>query len=128
VIERMTNPRAANWVDRGEEPEAVMLRLLEFYLPRGCGIAPEKLHQHVIAIRGMAEGDATEYQVAGYVALVEREAGMSEPNQRSRRTLSIALWHVAKCAEIRERALRLMAFGIRPDPARRGRNDSTRGA
>lgn len=68
---------------------------------------------HVDSIRGMVEADSTEVHVAGYLKEVEQAFGMTEEHGRRRRGTAIALWHIAKCAEVRDRACRLIEFGIR---------------
>jgi hypothetical protein len=72
-----------------------------------------QLRIHVDAIRGMVEADSTEVQLGGYLKEVERAFGVTEEHGRHRRGTAIALWHITKCAELRERARRLMEFGIR---------------
>ena len=61
----------------------------------------------------MVEADSTEVHLAGYLKEVEQAFGLTEEHGRRRRSTAIALWHIAKCAEVRERARRLMEFGIR---------------
>ena len=114
MIERLEDPNAANWVDRGEPPEPTMQRVLEFYLGRDVVMEPARLREHVVALRGMAEADSTEYQLAGYLALIEKEAGLTTPDTGVRRTTAIALWHIAKSAAVRDRAKRLITVGFRP--------------
>jgi hypothetical protein len=110
--ERLTDPAASNWVDRGQAPEPELTRVLASYLGQDP-VAPDvQLREHVTAIRGMVEADSTEVHLAGYLKQVERGYSFTEEDGRRRRTVAIALWHIAKCAEIRERARRLMDFGI----------------
>lgn len=111
IVERLTDPKASNWVDRGQTPEPEMSRVLAYYL--GRPLTDVSLREHVTAIRGMAEADATEHNVAGYLHSLEREAGLPEDIVRPRRTTAIALWHIVKCAEVRDRARRLMDYGTR---------------
>jgi hypothetical protein len=61
----------------------------------------------------MVEADSTEVHVAGYLKEVEQAFGVPGDHSPLRRTIAVALWHIAKCAELRERARRLMEFGIR---------------
>jgi hypothetical protein len=112
-VEELINRNATNWVDRNQGPEPELTRVLEFYLGRNPAIPAARLREHVLAIRGMAEADASEVSVAAYLATLEAEMGLAEDRQRPRRTTAIALWHIAKCAEIRDRALRLVAHGVR---------------
>ena len=113
--ERLTDDTASNWVDRGESPEPALTRVLVRYLsPEGPGVlTAEQLEMHVLAIRGMVEGDASEVQLTGYLKGIEREAQAPEVPNVSRRTTAIALWHIVKSAEVRDRARRLIEHGVR---------------
>ena len=111
--ERLTDPSASNWVDRGQPPEPELTRVLAYYVGQDPTTADVKLRTHCDAIRGMVEADSTEVHLAGYLKEVEKAFGVSEEQGRRRRAAAIALWHIAKCAELRERARRLMEFGIR---------------
>ncbi len=111
--ERLTDPNASNWVDRGQAAEPELTRVLAYYLGQDPKAADTGIRTHVDAIRGMVEADSTEVQVAGYLKEVEQVFGVTEEYGRRRRAAAIALWHIAKCAELRERARRLMEFGIR---------------
>ena len=110
--ERLTHSTASNWVDRGQPPEPELGRILSYYLDLGPEPLETRLRPHVDAIRGMVEADATEVQVAGYLKTVEQDFGATDTHARRRRAAAIALWHIAKCAEVRERARRLLDFGI----------------
>jgi hypothetical protein len=110
--ERLTHPTASNWVDRGQPPEPELTRVLAHYLDLGGQADDPRLRPHVDAIRGLVEGDATEVQLAGYLKDVDRDFGVEDSHIRRRRGAAIALWHIAKCAEVRERARRLIEFGI----------------
>ena len=66
------------------------------------------LDGYVAAVRGMAEADATEVHIAGYLATIEEQRGITNYTPRDRRAVSIALWHIAKVAEVRDRAMRLL--------------------
>jgi hypothetical protein len=113
-VEQLINRNAANWVDRNQGPEPELTRVLEFYVGRDAIISAARLREHVLVIRGMAEADASEVSVAAYLATLEAEIGLADDQHRPRRTTAIALWHIAKCAEVRDRALRLVAHGVRP--------------
>jgi hypothetical protein len=110
--ERLTDRAASNWVDRGQSPEPELSRVLAYYLGQDPAIADVRLREHVTAIRGLVESDSTEVHLAGYLKQVEQEYGLTEEHGRRRRAVAIALWHIAKCAEIRDRARRLIEFGI----------------
>jgi len=110
--ERLTDPKASNWVDRGQPAEPELTRVLAYYLGRDPNAPDATLRGHVDAIRGMVEADSTEVHVAGYLKGIEQAYGVNEEHGRRRRAAAIAMWHIAKCAEIRERARRLIEFGI----------------
>jgi hypothetical protein len=111
--ERLTDASASNWVDRGQPPDPELTRVLAYYVGQDPKAPEAALRPHVDAIRGMVEADSTEVHVAGYLKEVEQAIGLPEEHGRRRRVTAIALWHIAKCAELRERARRLMEFGIR---------------
>jgi hypothetical protein len=110
--ERLTDVSASNWVDRGQAPEE-LTRVLASYLGQDPKVPDPKLRPHLEAIRGMVEADSTEVQLAVYLKEVEQAFGTSVEHGRRRRSVAIALWHIAKCAELRERARRLIDFGVR---------------
>jgi hypothetical protein len=105
----MINTKASNWVDRGEPPEVVVRRVLSSYLHLEPGAAAEQLDGYARNIRGMAEADATEVQVAGYLSVLENELGIEDRAPSHRRAVAIALWHIIKAAEVRDRALRMLS-------------------
>jgi hypothetical protein len=112
IVERLTDPQASNWVDRGQAPEPELSRVLEHYL-RPALLPPARLREHVLAIRGLAEADATEVHVAGYLKRLEGELDLPAEASRPRRAVAIAMWHIVKCAEVRDRARRLIEHGTR---------------
>jgi hypothetical protein len=110
--ERLIDRGAGNWVDRGQPPEPELSRVLAYYIGRDLSSSGTELRAHVEAIRGMVEADSTEVHLVGYLKEIERQFGITDDPAR-RRGCAIALWHIAKCAEVRERAHRLMEFGSR---------------
>jgi hypothetical protein len=111
--ERLIDPSASNWVDRGQPAEPELTRVLAYYLGQDPKAPDASLRTHIDAIRGMVEADSTEVHLASYLKQVEQAFCITEEHGRRRRAVAIALWHIAKCAELRERARRLMEFGIR---------------
>ena len=105
----MINTKASNWVDRGEPPEPTLTRVLASYLELGPPENEARLREYAGAVRGMAEADATEVNIAGYLRTLESVHLTAEHPARHRRGAAIALWHIAKVAEVRDRALRLVA-------------------
>jgi hypothetical protein len=103
----MINTKASNWVDRGEPPEATLTRVLAYYLELEPLANEARLQEYAAAVRGMAEADATEVNIAGYLRTLELTHLAAEHPARHRRAAGIALWHIAKAAEVRDRALRL---------------------
>jgi hypothetical protein len=104
----MISSKASNWVDRGESPEPTLKRVLSFYLHLELGPADAVLGEYAGVVRGMAEADSTEVDIAKYLESLEEKHGVTEHEYRERRSLAIALWHVVKAAEVRDRALRLL--------------------
>jgi ribosomal protein S18 acetylase RimI-like enzyme len=105
----MISPNASNWIDRGEPPEPTLRRVLASYLELEPSANAERLQEYAGAVRGMAEADATEVNVAGYLRTLESRHLSVEHAARHRRAAAIALWHIAKVAEVRGRAQRLLA-------------------
>ena len=100
----MSPRKASNWVDRSDALKPILGRVLGHAL----GVAADEpwLQEHLLAIRGLVEADATEVQVTRYVRplfplFVQREADATLS-----RTLGIALWHIAKVGLVRDRAHR----------------------
>lgn len=104
----MIDPRASNWVDRGEPPEPTLTRVLASYLELEPLANAARLGEYAGAVRGMAEADATEVNIAGYLRTLESTHLAEEHPARHRRSTAIALWHIAKVAEVRGRAARLL--------------------
>jgi hypothetical protein len=104
----MITPNASNWVFRGEPPEPTLARILGSYLELDAERDATRLGEVVAALRGMADADATEIQIAGYLHTLEEQLGITDRIPRHRRTMAIAVWHIAKCAEVRDRALKLL--------------------
>jgi hypothetical protein len=63
---------------------------------------------------GMVAADASEVHVAAYLGHLEDQAGLQRSAARHRRLEAVAVWHVAKAALTRDRALRPLA-GEEPD-------------
>ena len=105
----MINSKASNWVDRGESPESTLARVLASYLELDLSQESARLHEYAASVRGMAEADATEVQIAGYLRSLEARHLSAEHPARHRRGVAIALWHITKAAEVRDRAMRLLA-------------------
>jgi hypothetical protein len=105
----MINSKASNWVDRGESPESTLARVLASYLELDPSQEITRLQEYSASVRGMAEADATEVQIAGYLRGLEARHLSAEHPARHRRDVAIALWHIKKAAEVRDRAMRLLA-------------------
>jgi hypothetical protein len=105
----MINPSASNWVDRGESPEPTLVRVLSSYLELEPAAHQAELLEYARIVRGMAEADATEVQIAGYLRTLEGTHLTAEHPARHRRAVGVALWHIAKAGEVRDRAQRLIA-------------------
>ncbi|MEP6765951.1 MAG: hypothetical protein ABJB66_16685 [Gemmatimonadaceae bacterium] len=93
-----------NWVDRLDFVEPIVGRVLGHTL--GMDAADERLIEHILAIRGLVEADASEVHVACYVRPLYELFSVPEPDPRASRTLGIALWHIVKVALVRDQAKR----------------------
>jgi len=113
----MINSKASNWVDRGEPPEPTLSRVLASYLELDPATHAAHLQEYAGAVRGMAEADATEVQIAGYLRTLEAHHLAAEHPARHRRSVAIGLWHITKAAEVRDRATRLLAEYAAATPA-----------
>ncbi len=67
----MINTRASNWVDRGESPGPTLTRVLASYLELEPSANDMRLREYAGAVRGMAEADATEVNIAGHLRTLE---------------------------------------------------------
>jgi hypothetical protein len=101
-------PNASNWVYRGEPPEPTISRVLSSYLHLDPKTQEEALAEYTKAVKEMAEADATEVNIAGYLRTLEERHSIDDRMARHRRAVAIAVWHIAKCAEVRDRAMRLL--------------------
>ena len=104
----MISSKASNWVDRGEPPDGVVQRVLSSYLHLDPTASSDQLQEYARAVLAMVQADATEVQVAGYLASLEQAHGISDRLPRHRRAVGIALWHIVKAAEVRDRAVRML--------------------
>jgi hypothetical protein len=100
----MSPRKASNWVDRGDALEETLGRVLGHAL--GFKADAPRLREHLVAIRGLVEADATEVHVTRYVRplfplFLERDVDATLT-----RTLGIALWHIAKAGLVRDGARR----------------------
>ena len=86
----MISGKASNWVDRGEPPEPTLRRVLSSYLHLDPDSHAAELQEYATQIRGMAEADSTEVQIAGYLRTKEETHGVSHES-RHRRAVAIAV-------------------------------------
>lgn len=96
-----------NWVDRGDPLESALARVLAHALQRD--VVDAEVAAHVLTIRGLVEAGSTEVHVAGYLRTVYAACGQAEPEPTARRTLAIALWHIAKSGLVRDAMTREIA-------------------
>lgn len=102
----LTSKKAGNWVDRGASPLPVMERTLQFFFERHGLEDAEWLRRAAEDVYGMVAADATDIHVAGYLKSVARTQGLEFPPKA--RLHSIALWHIAKAALVRDTATLLL--------------------
>ena len=111
---RMGGKRRHNWVDRGEAPEPTLLRVLAHFLHLPPEADRGRLDHAVATIVGMVDADASEVLVAGYLGALEQQLGREPSSGFERRTVAIALWHVAKVARIRDTVARVRLLDAEP--------------
>lgn len=102
----LTSKQAGNWVDRGASALPVMQRCLEFFFERHDPADQAWLRRAAEDVYGMVAADATDIQIAGYLKSVARSQGLEFPPKA--RLHSIALWHMAKAALVRDAATLLL--------------------
>ena len=102
----MTSTKASNWVDRGEPTTPVVQRSLAFFFDRHDAADTVWLSEAAQTLVGMVEADASEIQMAGYLKYVARAQGIPFPTHA--RLTSVAVWHIAKAALVRDAAERLL--------------------
>lgn len=110
----MISEKASNWVDRGEPAEPRIAKALRHFLGFDAAVEDATLLEYAGILVGMVAADASEVQVAAYLGHLEDRAGLQRSAARHRRLEAIAVWHVAKAALTRDRALRLLD-GDAPD-------------
>ena len=101
----MSNPNASNWVDRGLPSERKLARCLAAYLGQEVTGSETTLAQQANTLAAMVAADASEVQVAAYLRSLEQEFGVAIPEGPLRRTMAVAVWHIAKAAQTRDRLL-----------------------
>jgi hypothetical protein len=112
----MTSKQASNWVDRGESAVPEIERTLRFFFDRHDPVDAPRLQDAAEMLLGMVAAEASEVQIAGYLKHIAREFAITFPPHA--RLASVAVWHTAKAALIRDAAARRMTSeGTRPSPA-----------
>lgn len=104
----MISDRASNWVDRGEPAEPKIAKGLRHFFGFDVQVDDAALVEYALTVVGMVAADASEVQVAAYLGYLEDGLGLERSTARHRRLVAVALWHVAKAALTRDRALRLL--------------------
>ena len=112
----MTSKQASNWVDRGEPAVPEVQRTLKFFFDRHDEADAPRLRDAAQTLVGMVEADASEVQIAGYLKHVAHELGIEFPSRA--RLASVAVWHTAKAALVRDAAVRLLNSDLVQQPDR----------
>lgn len=110
----MTSRKASNWVDRGEPPVPQVQRTLTFFFDRHDVADEVWLCEAAQTIVGMVDADASDVMVAGYLKYLAREHGIEFPPRA--RLASVAVWHIAKAALVRDTAVRLLNSDLVQQP------------
>jgi hypothetical protein len=100
--------KASNWVDRGEQANKTLRRVLAHLFDRFDVEAEPWLDELAVTILGMVAADATEVHLAGYLRSVAREEHVFPHDDFRARDAAVALWHIAKCALVRDFAERVL--------------------
>ena len=112
----MTSKQASNWVDRGAPAVPEIERTLRFFYDRHDPVDAPRLQDAAQMLFGMVAADASEVQIAGYLKHIAHEFAIPFPPHA--RLASVAVWHTAKAALIRDAAQRRMTSeGTRPSSA-----------
>jgi hypothetical protein len=99
---------AGNWVDRGEPSDAKVREIIAHFLgePDAVSAAAPWLDEAVRDVTGMVIADAGEVPLAGYLRKLATTRGRTVMETPPARVVAIAIWHVVKVAEVRDRAAR----------------------
>lgn len=100
--------KASNWVDRGEPATPRLMRVLQHLFSRDPDLDRDWLEQQARTIEGMVAADAPEAQVSGYLKSVGRDLHLPEESLRHTRLAATALWSLAKAAQVRDFAERVI--------------------
>ncbi len=100
--------KASNWVDRGDPPAKNMRRVLAHLFDRFDAASEPWLDEIALTILGMVEADSTEVHIAGFLRSVAREKEAFSREQFRARDAAVALWHISKCALVRDFAERVL--------------------
>lgn len=110
----MISENASNWVDRGEPAEPKIAKTLRHFVGFDAPVDDDQLAEYAKVVMSMAAADASEVQVAAYLGHLEEEVGLARSSGRHRRLVAIPVWHMAKAALTRDRAVRLLGGEV-PD-------------
>lgn len=101
---------ASNWVDRGEPADIKVRQIIAHFVGDPDAIMAEApwLADAVRDVIGMAIADASEVQMAGYLRALATSRSRGVMDTAPPRIVAIAIWHVVKAAEVRDRAARAM--------------------
>ncbi|MBW3628409.1 MAG: transposase, partial [Gemmatimonadetes bacterium] len=103
----MISSSASNWVDRGEAAEPKIAKALRHFLGFPVPDPEAELLQEAGILVSMVAADASEVQVAAYLGYLEDRRDRERAPAAHRRLEAIAIWHIAKAALTRDRAVRL---------------------
>lgn len=99
---------ASNWVDRGESAIPTLARVLAHCFERFEPTDNEWLDDHAKIVDGMVAADSTDIHIASYLRSVVREVGFPTRQPLGARSVAICLWHIAKAAQVRDFAERVL--------------------
>jgi hypothetical protein len=102
--------KAGNWVDRGESPATKVSQIIAYFLGEpDAATQPEPwLTDAVSDMVGMVSANASEVELAKYLRSLAVLRGTVDSDAAPKRATAIAIWHVIKAAEVRDRANRVI--------------------
>ncbi len=104
----MSRKSASSWVDRGEPAIPKLRQALAHYFERFDESDAAFLDEHATIVFGMVSADSTDVQIAGYLRGVVRDVGFPAREPLGTRLFAISMWHIAKCALVRDAADRVL--------------------
>jgi len=101
---------ASNWVDRGDAADRKVRQIVAQFIG-DADAAKSRAPWLTDAVRdlgGMVLADASEVQLAGYLRTLAESRGRAVMDAPPALLVAVAVWHIVKAAEVRDRAERII--------------------